>query len=554
MKQSIHHNRKFMKPNLQLFLLLTTIIWSWGNVGVAQNYQTHLQQLEAFQELSDLSDLATFVRYGISAGERDLYALQIGRGDIENKPGLLVIGGVEVDDLASTKAPQAFAEFLINHADSDSVSLLLDHASFYIIPRASPDPLEGYFESPKSVRLGNDQKQDSDRDGLVDEDGPEDLNGDGRITMMRILEDAGNYMRHPDDPFILKNADMKAGEIGNYSLHKEGKDSDDDGRINEDSPGGVNLNRNMTYDYKAYTPEGGIHPFSSPEAKALGDFVFERRNIIATFTFGPNDNIQNEWKIKWPEERAAPNQFQADSISYSFAVKELEPFLHFSENGETPGDVSRWAYYHAGTFSFTAPAWTYPAVPDSLLTDLDFERESLHQYKVLHWMRENQPGGVIDWEAMEHPDFPNKQVEIGGFEPFMLNTPPISEIAEIKQAATELLYKTATLLPKLSVNQPEVESLGGDVFKISLKLRNEGVLNSFTNTGTRVLAMPYVTARIVLSEDQQILDGNPLMIFREPIPGGGSQSMEFTVYGEGNLSIRVGAPTIGFSELTFNVQ
>ncbi|NBC66261.1 MAG: hypothetical protein GVY07_11490 [Bacteroidetes bacterium] len=537
-------------------ILITIAIFFWIciNEGIAQSYQTHQQQLEAFQELSARSDLATFVRYGRSAGERELFGLQIGRGEIENKPGLLVIGGIEADDLASTEASQAFAEFLINHADKDSVGLLLDQASFYIIPRASPDPLDGYFERPKTVRAGNDKQQDSDRDGLLDEDGPEDLNGDGRITMMRVLEDAGTYIQHPDEPFILKNADRKAGEVGKYSVHIEGRDNDRDRRINEDSPGGINLNRNMTYDYKPYTTDGGIHPFSSPEAKALGDFVFERRNIIATFIFGPNDNIQNAWKIKWPEERTAPNQFQADSISYSVAVKELKPLLRFSENGGNPGDVSRWAYYHAGTFSFTAPAWAYPAVPDSLLKDLDVEGESLHQYNALHWLRENYPEGTIDWEAIEHPYFPEKQVEIGGFEPFVMNTPPVSEIGKVKQTAIDLLYKTATLLPKLSVDQPEVENMGGDLFKISVTLRNVGVINSFTNSGTRVLAMPYVTARIKLSDDQQILDGDSLKIFQEPIPGGGSHSIEFTVHGKGELSIRVGAPTIGFSELTVNAQ
>ena len=543
-----------MKQGILKIVAVAIICWMSETEVFAQQYQTHQQQIEAFQELSDGSDLAEFVRYGTSAGERELYALQIGRGDMENKPGLLVIGGVEVDDLASTEASQSFAEFLIAHADSDSVGLLLDQASIYIIPRASPDPLEGYFERPKTVRQGNDQKQDNDRDGLYDEDGPEDLNGDGMITMMRVREDAGTFILHTDEPLIMKKADRSAGEIGRYSLHVEGKDSDGDGRINEDAPGGVNLNRNMTYDYKPYTTDGGIHPFSSPEAKALGDFIFERRNIIATFTFGPNDNIRNEWKIKWPAERTAPNQFQADSISYSVVVKELEPLLTFEESGKNPGDVSRWAYYHAGSFSFTAPAWAYPNVPDSLMKDLDFEGESLRQYKVLHWLRENYPEGIIDWESIDHPGFPDKQVEIGGFETFAMNTPPVSEIDDIRQKATDLLYKTATLLPKLAVDQPEVESIGGDVFKISLTLRNEGILSSFTNSGTRVLAMPYVTARITLSEDQQILDGHPLKILREPIPGGGSHSMEFTVLGKGELSMRVGAPTIGFSELTINVR
>ena len=115
---------------------------------------------------------------------------------------------------------------------------------------------------------------------MYDEDGPEDLNSDGMITMMRVREDAGTFILHSDEPLIMKKVDRSAGEIGRYSLHVEGKDSDGDGEINEDAPGGVNLNRNMTYDYKPYTTDGGIHPFSSPEAKALGDLYLREETSL----------------------------------------------------------------------------------------------------------------------------------------------------------------------------------------------------------------------------------------------------------------------------------
>ena len=65
----------------------------------------------------------------------------------------------------------------------------------------------------------------------------------------------------------------------------------------------------------------------------------------------------------------------------------------------------------------------------------------MRQYKVLHWLRENYPEGIIDWETIDHPGFPEKQIEIGGFEPFVMNTPPVSEIDDIRQKATDLLYK-----------------------------------------------------------------------------------------------------------------
>ena len=38
----------------------------------------------------------------------------------------------------------------------------------------------------------------------MDEDGPEDLNKDGVITVMRVKDPAGDYMIDPDDPRTQK--------------------------------------------------------------------------------------------------------------------------------------------------------------------------------------------------------------------------------------------------------------------------------------------------------------------------------------------------------------
>jgi len=57
---------------------------------------------------------------------------------------------------------------------------------YYIIPRMNPDAAEKMFGSIKTGMKTNTNKYDSDNDGRVDEDGPDDLNKDGYITMMRV--------------------------------------------------------------------------------------------------------------------------------------------------------------------------------------------------------------------------------------------------------------------------------------------------------------------------------------------------------------------------------
>jgi len=48
----------------------------------------------------------------------------------------------------------------------------------------------------------------------VDEDGPQDLNKDGFITVMRVKDPAGTYMIDPDEPRLMKKADPKKRREG----------------------------------------------------------------------------------------------------------------------------------------------------------------------------------------------------------------------------------------------------------------------------------------------------------------------------------------------------
>jgi hypothetical protein len=98
-------------------------------------------------------------------------------------------------------------------------------------------------------------------------------------------------MIDPADPRTLKKADVTKGEAGTYKLYWEGIDSDGDGFINEDGPGGVDLNRNFQHDYPYFDADAGPHMVSERESRALMDFVLAHRNIAAILTFGQSDNL-----------------------------------------------------------------------------------------------------------------------------------------------------------------------------------------------------------------------------------------------------------------------
>ena len=66
---------------------------------------------------------------------------------------------------------------------------IMDRTAFYIVPVVNPDSRVYWFEevsSPNTSR-GNKRPIDSDRDGLFAEDPPNDLDGDGSLTIFDFL-------------------------------------------------------------------------------------------------------------------------------------------------------------------------------------------------------------------------------------------------------------------------------------------------------------------------------------------------------------------------------
>src|SRR5205823_5923167 len=84
----------------------------------------------------------------------------------------------------ATRMAQRFA------ADTPENQALLDRFTFYIIPVPDPDATAAMFTPPFIERTTNLRPTDDDHDGDLDEDGPDDLNHDGLITMMRVEDPA----------------------------------------------------------------------------------------------------------------------------------------------------------------------------------------------------------------------------------------------------------------------------------------------------------------------------------------------------------------------------
>jgi len=290
--EACHRGRQFgtMALLAGVFLLMPT------SQEADPRYRAHGELTDALRRVVRAhSDLATMESLGRTLEGRDIWVVEIANRagtPVEERPGLLIAANLEGDHLVGSELAVATVEYLLNNYETDAdVKERLDNHVVYVFPRVNPDAAELMFDNVMSGRRTNTRPYDGDNDGRVDEDGPEDLNGDGQITVMRVADPSGPYMVHPDEPRLLKEAEAHEGESGAYSLYWEGTDNDGDGFFNEDGPGGVDLNRNFQHEYPYHEADAGPHMVSEVESRALMDFVLSHRNIAMVLTFGGSDNL-----------------------------------------------------------------------------------------------------------------------------------------------------------------------------------------------------------------------------------------------------------------------
>jgi hypothetical protein len=259
-------------------------------------YHTYEELTAALRDLTKThAKLAKLVEVAKTREGRIVWAIEIAGPSgppIAERPALLIAANLEGDQIVGSALSLFVAESLLTgYATNPAIKQRLDEHAFYVLPRVNPDGAELMFAALKTGRKTNATKYDHDNDGRMDEDGPEDLNKDGVITMMRVKDPRGPYMVHPDDPRLLRRADPQRGERGGFAVYWEGTDDDGDGFYNEDPAGGVDLNRNFQHQYPYFQPDAGPHMVSEAEARGVMDYVLERRNIAAVLTFGESDNL-----------------------------------------------------------------------------------------------------------------------------------------------------------------------------------------------------------------------------------------------------------------------
>jgi hypothetical protein len=349
---------------------------------------------------------ATLVPIGKTAGGRALSALEIaapGALPPGSRPGILLVANLSADQIAGSTLALAIARALLGSTD-EAVRRQLAASVFYIVPRLDVDGTEAMFAPLQAPRRGNLTPFDDDNDGRLDEDPPEDLNGDGIITMMRVPDPRGPFTPAHDDARLMKRADPQKGEAGGWSVYWEGVDSDGDGFVNEDGLGGVELDRNFPHQYPAYSVGAGRFMVSEEESRALLDYVLARRNIAAVVTLGATDTLVGGPVVGGGGARTAATMDLAAFADEATAAALLTGIVR---------DAPPVQYQSGGIFddAFDQPSPPRPAAPPSTATrpatsiestDLEVFRHVAERYRDLTGIRQLPPtrraaGAFHEW-------------------------------------------------------------------------------------------------------------------------------------------------------------
>jgi len=523
-------------------------------------------------------------------------AIRLGAGDgVEGRPALLVVAGAYGPHLIGTEIALHAAQSLASSYASDStVKQLLDRSTIYVIPRANPDAAAAFFERPRSERIRNAEPYDDDRDTEVDEDGPEDLDGNGLITMMRVKDPAGEWLPDPEDPELMRKADPAKGEIGSYRLYVEGVDNDGDEAWNEDPPGGVDVNRNLPYGYEFFSEGAGLYPIAAPEARGLAQFYMDHPNIAVVYVLGPQDNLLEAWKHERERGEAADDGemegrgrrsrspltsvLEGDEPYFAEVARRFREITGLDAGPDSApgsGDVLSSAYYDMGRWAFGSRGWWIPTgkkdteetpeeteeagadrPPRSPRGKADEKKDPLEtERRELHWLRENVPGSFVEWTEVRHPDFPDRTVEVGGFAPFARLDPPASEMDSVLARHERFIVALAGLLPSVALRDVRVESLSDGVYRIKARVSNDGFFPTLSGLGEQVRLPRRVRVEVV-TDGQEIASGQAVQLLGA-LPGSGSGSeVEWVVVGRSGsrLTIRASSPVAGESSQTVTLR
>lgn len=445
-------------------------------------------------------------------------------GEDKQKPALWVDGNIH----ASEVSPSSACLYLINHlvtayGSQPEITRCLDRHTFYICPRVNPDGAEWALADKPRIIRSSTRPYPYDEEpigGLV----VEDIDGDGRILMMRIPDANGPWKVCPEDPRLLTRREPAETGGQYYRLLPEGLIEDYDGtliRIKPDKER-LDLNRNFPVNWRQeYEQEGaGPYPASEPEVHAMTHFIANHPNITGGVAFHTFSGVLLR-PYSYQEDEALPAEDlwtykkigqKGTEITGYPAISVYHDFRYHPKK-VTTGGFDDWLYDHLGVFAWTVEIWSpqqQAGIEDYKHIEWYREHPVQDDLKMLQWSDEALGGkGYVDWYAFEHPQL--GQVELGGWNRLYAfsNPPPEFLEKEIAPFADWLVWHLL-ISPCLELHEVSAKPLGEDTYHLRLVVQNSGWLPTYvTKKALEKKVVRGVVCEIELPEGASLETGKP---------------------------------------------
>jgi hypothetical protein len=289
-------------------------------------------------------------------------------------------------------------------------------------------------------------------------------------------------------------APVKPGEKGDYLLlGEEGIDNDGDGRINEDGPGGYDMNRNYGFNWQPDYVQGGAgpYPFCWPETMAVRDFVLAHPNIQGAQNFHNYGGMI----LRGPGAKNMGEYNASDRRVYDYVGKKGEKilpryryFIVYKDLYTVYGGSIDFLYSALGIFTFSNEL-DLPAVEQpERRRGGEEQAEDEEEAEAMMFMAGARPEEMVyhdlvlmgeqwsDWKPYRHPLYGD--VEIGGVKKFGERVPPLFRLAETCHRNAAFCLYHADQLSRLEIEKAEVTRIENGLFQVDVTIRNSRVTPS----------------------------------------------------------------------------
>ena len=393
------------------------------------------------------------------------------------------------------------------------------------------------------------QPTDDDRDGVCDEDGPDDLDGDGSIGQMWRIDSKGSHRRNARDPRILERVSTELRpdgtmEYGDWSMAgSEGIDNDGDGRVNEDGPGGYDMNRNWPADWQPEHVQGGAgdFPLCFPETKAIAQWILNHPNIAAGQSYhnaggmilrGPGANYREG-------EYVGSDRATYDAIAN--AGVEMLPFYRsmviYQDLYTVHGGFVNWLAESLGVITFTNELWSDKRI---LQNGSDPSPEQMTRWRDRLLFGQT----TTDWKELKHPEYGT--VLVGGGNKWSSRIPPPFMLEEEAHRNFAFTAFHAEQMPLLHFHPMLIQQMSDGLWMITIEIANDRRIPTRTLRAIKnQIGMP----------DRLTLDGaNITVVSAGPMPQRLGTTFEAVRFNPQELQVDEGIAGLSTAKFRFIVK